>query len=655
MADFTFLHPSWLLALIPLAVLLPWLAQRRAQSGLIAAHLQPDNKPSSQRVRVLSLLLLSIGWILAVIAMAGPSWQKQMLPASNLSGARVIIMDMSNSMYATDLPPNRLTQARYKAMDLLPYWQEGTTGLIAYAGDGYIISPLTADSTTLTHLIPGLSPAILPIQGSNAAAGVKAAIDLLRQAGHPLGDLILITDGLSEKEAMQTDQLLQDNQYRLSILAVATPQGAPVTMPDGRLLQDNQGNTVLSKMHPRRLETLAASHGGIMVRWRGNDQDILALIEATTHLTAQSEQAQDKTIEEKLNGGFWLLIPLILLFLPACRKGIAFSCLLIVFLPVEKSVASPWLNQDQDAYQHYQQQEYQAAADLFQSPAWQGAAKYQAGDYEGAIESLSGLTDPASRYNLANAYAQAGQLDKARDIYQDLLNADPDNTDAKTNLDIVEQQLSQQQANQQSQQGQQGQQGQGSPSGQQAGNSSRDSNVQSASGQQPSSQQNSQTGQSGNASQSDQTASASAGDAQQERQSRQDEQSQQASGHNDDSAGEVSPPSADSQQPSQAGHPVQAGSDPNPANSAGNAAQSRIEPAGEQANANAEKSEQPIAGNNEDVSDEDSGDETSGLSASHPTLKKLEQIPDSTRELLRAQIILQAREKPAPDAPENRW
>lgn len=73
-------------------------------------------------------------------------------------------------------------------------------------------------------------------------------------------------------------------------------------------------------------------------------------------------------------------------------------------------------------------------------------------------------------------------------------------------------------------------------------------------------------------------------------------------------------------------------------------------PTDEQAQPNAEKSDQRIAGNNDD-----SGDGTSGLSASHPTLKKLEQIPDSTRELLRAQIILQAREKPAPDAPENRW
>ncbi|WP_325205998.1 VWA domain-containing protein, partial [Vibrio sp. 03_296] len=75
-----------------------------------------------------------------------------------------LCMDMSQSMYAQDIAPSRLQQARYKALDLLPQWKEGNTALIAYAGDAYLLSPLTSDSQTLANLIQNLSPDIMPYQ-----------------------------------------------------------------------------------------------------------------------------------------------------------------------------------------------------------------------------------------------------------------------------------------------------------------------------------------------------------------------------------------------------------------------------------------------------------------------------------------------------------
>lgn len=78
------------------------------------------------------------------------------------------MMDMSMSLYATDIKPNRLTQARYKALDLLSLWKEGLTGMVAYAGDAYTISPLTSDINTIKSQVPNLSPDIMPYQGSNA-------------------------------------------------------------------------------------------------------------------------------------------------------------------------------------------------------------------------------------------------------------------------------------------------------------------------------------------------------------------------------------------------------------------------------------------------------------------------------------------------------
>ncbi|MDN3685501.1 VWA domain-containing protein [Vibrio sinaloensis] len=111
--------------------------------------------------------LKGAAWLgaIAILALSGPSLTSKSRPSFANSSARVVVMDMSMSMYATDVKPNRLTQARYKVSDLLSYWQEGSTGLVAYAGDAYIVSPMTSDSSTIANLVPNLSPELMPYPG----------------------------------------------------------------------------------------------------------------------------------------------------------------------------------------------------------------------------------------------------------------------------------------------------------------------------------------------------------------------------------------------------------------------------------------------------------------------------------------------------------
>lgn len=200
-SDFSFIYPEWLLVLIPLVFVIPWLNKTDSRTGLIAPHLArllSKNKEEKAPSATWPVTLLGASWFIAIIALAGPSFKTTDIPASTLTGARVLVMDMSRSMYAVDIAPNRLKQAQYKALDMLPGWKEGSTGLVTYAGDAYTVSPLTEDANTLASLIPYLSPELMPVQGSNAAAGIKEAISLLKQAGFDQGDIILITDGMSE-------------------------------------------------------------------------------------------------------------------------------------------------------------------------------------------------------------------------------------------------------------------------------------------------------------------------------------------------------------------------------------------------------------------------------------------------------------------------
>ncbi|MGL6026774.1 MAG: VWA domain-containing protein, partial [Vibrio sp.] len=231
MSPLIFLYPHWLWLLIPLGMFALWLGLHRPPRGLIAAHLAPAlGVTTHSRRRQAGLLALA--WLIATLALAGPSWQTATRPSMQNSAARVLIMDMSHSMYATDLQPNRLTQARYKALDLLQGWSEGSTGLIAYAADAYIVSPLTSDSATLASLVPSLSPDIMPYQGADAAAAIQLAITMMQQAGHARGDLILLADDLSPTERTKITPILQGSPWRLILLAIGTPSGAPITLSD---------------------------------------------------------------------------------------------------------------------------------------------------------------------------------------------------------------------------------------------------------------------------------------------------------------------------------------------------------------------------------------------------------------------------------------
>ncbi len=638
--SFTFIYPEWLLAAIPLVLLLPWLKEKSMKTGLIAPHLAKllSNSEQSTKAKKWPLILLGTAWFSAVIALAGPSWNKSEVPAFNLSGARVLVMDMSRSMYAIDTPPNRLTQARYKALDLLPGWTEGATGLVTYSRDAYTVSPLTEDSSTLASLIPYLSPEIMPYHGSNAAAGVNQAIELLKQSGFTTGDIVIITDGISQQESDDVQALLKDEKFRTSILAVGTREGAPIKLSDGSMLEQNN-NIVIAKLHLKPLVAITKATGGILQTWQATNADINNIIRFTEKpLDAQSSEKQ-KAIQEKINGGFWLLIPLSIIAMLGFRRGVVLAAIMVI-LPQPPVFASAFKNADQTGYEQFSAGDYEQAAQSFSSPAWKGIAQYKAGDYQAAIDTLSPLKDPTSRYNLGNAYAQAGDLKKAESTYEDLLKTYPDFEDAKKNLDIVKQAQAQQQE-QNKEKGDNQEQGENKEQGenQQEQNSNQENTSDSSDqNQQENGEQNSSE--------------------QSQEQSQGEEQDQQ---NNSNSQNQKEAEDANPDQTSQSNTGEQ--SDPESQDDAQKASQGQEMSEQEEGEQQEDKAE-GMTESDEENGDEQESDKTSTVSkpstethqnASHPVLKKLEQANYSTDTLIRNQLLLQAQQKEAPEQTENSW
>lgn len=463
-ADFHFLRPLFLWAILPLLLLGALLAYiNKQQSGwqsVLAGHLYKHIISQSHTKKVRQpLWLLTLGWIIATLALAGPTWERLPQPVYQLHSGKVVLMDMTMSMRATDVVPNRLARARYKAIDLVKQISEGETGLVAYAGDAFTISPLSSDGQNLTALIPSLSPDIMPIAGSDPALGLKAAIALLQNANYHQGEIFWITDGIDNQQMKEMSELLNSSPYRLSILAVGTEEGAPIQMQNGELLKDNNGAIVLPKLSPANLKTLARQGGGRYVQMQANNNDIEYLLNQST-LGSDEQQKDDKAANDNFGDKWQEMGPyLLLLLLPfaaySFRRGLLSVVLLGLLLPIYTPQASAgvwqdmWQTKDQQGLKAFKEQNFDEAAQKFDDPLWQGSALYKNQDYENALKAFKKVDSAQGRYNQANTLAQLGKLPEAIKKYDEVLAQQPDNEDAKANKALVEKLLEQQQSDEQ--------------------------------------------------------------------------------------------------------------------------------------------------------------------------------------------------------------
>lgn len=478
LADLHLLRPYWLLALVPAVLLWLLLRSHRQQhslwQNLIARHLQPVVLLGEQlkRQQPWALPILALCWLLAVLALSGPSWQKLPQPALAVKKATVLILDMSMSMRATDMVPDRLTQQRFKALDFVDKLREGDLALISFAAEAFVISPLTIDYNNIRLQIPNLKPELLPGQGSNVLHALQLADEVLRQAGYSRGEVMLFTDGFDQDSYHALQQLLNNYPHRLSILAFGQAEGAVVRLENGELLKNSQGAVVIPRVPLQQLSILAKQGGGVYQQAGADNSDLQALLAGFS----QPEDTRDNS-EARLGDNWqdaavylvWLLLPLALWL--GRRSALLLVCLLVYLPPAEAvSWRDLWQNKQQQAIADYQQGDFSAAQQKFTDPLWQGNAAYRAGDYAKAAsayqQALSTQPNASTWQNLGNAQAMQQQFEQALSSYQQALELEPDNENARKNAELMQQllkeqqQQAQQQQNQRSQQDQQDQQNQ---------------------------------------------------------------------------------------------------------------------------------------------------------------------------------------------------
>ncbi len=457
-SDFHFLRPEWLLALFPLAVLALWLLRQHKRQGnwlnVCDAELLPYllQTRAGGRAKARVFWPLSLAFVLAVIALAGPTWQRLPAPAFRNDTGLVIALNLSVSMDADDIKPSRLLRSRYKITDLLRQRKDGQSALLVYTRQAFVVTPLTDDVETILNLVSGVNTDIMPVQGRNTLAAIRQSVDLLKQAGIQQGDILLVTDAVEVIDPAVLEKTR--GPYRISVLAVGTETGAPIKQTGGGFLKDKNGNIIVARLQVEPMKKLASLSGGIFQSMTADDRDIQTL----THFFDRAAKAQGaRDAQLKLNvwrdfGPYllWLVVPLAAL---GFRKGLL--CLaLLVLLPLPQTswaVDSSefwqklWKTDDQRGQQAFKQQQFERAAELFKQPDWRAAALYKAGKYEQAAKIWQQQNSAEADYNRGNALAQAGKLKAAIEAYQQALTKKPGFEAAKKNKELIEKLLKQQQ------------------------------------------------------------------------------------------------------------------------------------------------------------------------------------------------------------------
>lgn len=274
---FRFAHTQYLylLLIIPLMTVVFIIMMRlrkRDMNRLASAAVMPELVPEASRGRqVLKFLLVMLALTAVVIGVARPQFGSKLREIKREGVEIVIALDVSNSMLAEDIKPNRLERAKQAISKLVDRLVNDKIGLIVFAGDAYVQIPITTDYVSAKLFLSSIHTDIVPKQGTAIGSAIKLGMKSFGPDEEAGMALIIITDGENhEDDAVEAARKAGEQGIAVHTVGVGLPRGAPIPVRTAggqeTFRKDNQGNTIISKLDDKMLREIAAAGNGVYIR-----------------------------------------------------------------------------------------------------------------------------------------------------------------------------------------------------------------------------------------------------------------------------------------------------------------------------------------------------------------------------------------------------
>ena len=224
--------------------------------------------PDVSRWRPLvKFLLLELALTMLIIMVARPQQANGVSQDKRQGIEAIIALDVSNSMLAKDVSPNRLDRAKMMVENLIEDFTDSKVGLIVFAGDAFVQLPITSDYVSAKMFLSSIDPSMIANQGTDIAAAINMASHSFTQQEHVGKAIIVITDGEDhEGGAMEAAKDAHEKGLNIYMLGIGSTKGEPIPDPQtGNFMTDNQGNMVMSRLNEQMCREIAQAGGGAYI------------------------------------------------------------------------------------------------------------------------------------------------------------------------------------------------------------------------------------------------------------------------------------------------------------------------------------------------------------------------------------------------------
>ena len=456
-----FLYPNVLfLMLLPILLLMFLIVTNKDKfqryfSKESLAKLSIANKSMNKTTRN---ILLFISLILMTIALARPVANEREQSFKQNVASIVIAIDVSRSMLAADIYPNRLSFAKQKLLNLIELAKNSALAVILFGQDSFVLSPVTQDYNSLKILVENINSGINFSNGSNIYSTIEATKKLLKN--YKSKNLLLLTDGGNNKDYDDEIEFAKQNGINIYTLAIGKKEPAPIKLEDGNFLTNSDGSIVTVSLNDG-IKNLSLKTNGGYIEYSNTNEDIKQILADINRKSDKKEleSKKYKTYTELFYYplAFAVFTLLFALFsLPKFKKKRGTTALVLLlslnFIEQAKAFEFDFKNIEK-ANGYYENRDYKNAITEYEKVAKTPEAKYNLGNayyknkqYQKAlrkyqeVETSNQELEHKKLHNLGNTYVKLNDLENAKKMYENSLNIKEDK-DTRENLKRVEEAL----------------------------------------------------------------------------------------------------------------------------------------------------------------------------------------------------------------------